>query len=134
MSAVDVVERLYAAYNAHDAEAAAALYAEDGSHHEVAQGRRAAGPEAIGEGLAHFLACFPDARWEPVRRIADGDAVAVPYRLTGTLGAPLGPFRELGARLELEGVHVVEVADGRIRASADYWDASTFARQMRGDG
>lgn len=126
----DVVERFWAAYNAHDVEAVAGLYAADATHHEVAQGRRVTGAAEITGGLRRFLESFPDAHWEPHRRIAGGGAVAVPYRLTGTLAAPLGPFRAAGQKLDLEGVFVIETDGSAIVATADYWDAATFGRQM----
>lgn len=126
-----IVDALYRAYNAHDAEGAASLYASTGVHEEVADGRVAVGQEAIRSGLERLFAAFPDAEWvlESVV-IDDGQAVA-PYRLTGTLRGELGPFLGLGQRLDLRGIHVLAVdGEGRIERSADYWDAATFRRQM----
>jgi steroid delta-isomerase-like uncharacterized protein len=127
----DVVDRFWAAYNAHDAVGAAALYRADGTHSEIAQGRQVRGPEEIAAGLTKFLDSFPDARWEPRRRIVSDGSAAIAYRLTGTLAAPLGPFREPGRKLDLEGVLVIESTDSEISATADYWDAATFTRQMQ---
>lgn len=129
-----LAERLYAAYNDHDAAAAAALYAADAFHLEIAQGRRAEGPDAIARGLEGFFAAFPDARWTPDRRIASGGEAAVSYVLSGTLRAPLGPFEPRGQVLELRGVHVIGAGAGRIRWSEDYWDAASFGRQMSAGG
>lgn len=127
----DIVERFWSAYNAHDVGAVTALYAQDATHHEVAQGRRTTGAAEITAGLARFLESFPDAEWEPRRRIASNGSVAVTYRLTGTLAAPLGPFRAPGAKLDLEGVFVIDTDASQISATADYWDAATFGRQMQ---
>jgi steroid delta-isomerase-like uncharacterized protein len=120
-----------AAYNGHDADAAAALYAPDGRHVEVAQGQTREGRAAIHAGLGDFLASFPDAHWEPDAVIAADDGVAIPYVLTGSLQAPLGPFAAQGQRVEFRGVHVLRVSDGEIVESCDYWDSGTFGRQMR---
>jgi steroid delta-isomerase-like uncharacterized protein len=127
----DVVDRFWAAYNAHDVGSAIALYAADATHQEVAQNRRAQGADEIGSGLTRFLESFPDARWEERRRIVSGDGAAIAYRLTGHLAAPLGPFRTPGRALDLEGTFLIETAGGRITATADYWDAATFGRQMQ---
>jgi hypothetical protein len=43
----------------------------------------------------------------------------------------MGPFEPAGQRLDLEGMHLLEVGAEGITSSADYWDAATFARQMR---
>lgn len=129
--APQVVAALYDAYNVHDAARAAELYAPAGVHDEVADGRVAAGPDAIRTGLEHFFAAFPDASWEAEQAVIDGTQAVVPYRLTGTLQAQLGPYPALGQRLDLRGVHVVSIDDeGRIVRSADYWDGATFRRQM----
>ncbi|HEX4011549.1 MAG TPA: DUF6092 family protein [Solirubrobacteraceae bacterium] len=127
----DLVDRLWAAYNAHDVNAAVALYAADGTHHEVAQGRRVEGREDVGNGLTRFLSSFPDASWEQHRVVVSDSNAAVAYRLTGTLAAPLGPFRTPGQRLDLEGMFLIESAGGAIVGTADYWDAATFTRQMQ---
>lgn len=127
------MQELYDAYNRHDPGRVAALYAAQGTHEDVAQSRVATGPEAVRAGLEHFLAAFPDARWEPERIVGEGSRATAAYRLTGTLRGPLGPLRPEGQRLDLRGVHVLQTAhDGRIERTVDYWDGATFARQMAG--
>jgi steroid delta-isomerase-like uncharacterized protein len=127
----ELAERLYAAYNRHDAQAAAGLYAAGGRHEEIAQGRVAEGRDEIRDGLERLFTSFPDVRWEPVRTIADGDTTAVEYVMSGTLQAKLGPFQPAGQRLTLRGIHVV-IADGHeIAATLDYWDSGTFFKQMK---
>ena len=122
---------LYAAYNTHDAAAAAALYAPHGRHAEVATGQERTGREGIAEGLDGLLRAFPDAHWQERMRIVAGNRVAVTYVLTGTLSSRLGPFEPAGQRLELRGVHVLEVGPDGIEVCEDFWDASTFGRQMK---
>lgn len=132
--AQEAIGALYESYNRHDAVAAARLYTELGTHEDVAQGRVAAGPEAIREGLERFFAAFPDARWRDVRVLGHGDRATASYTLTGTLQQRLGPFEAAGQPLSLSGVHVVETqGDGRIAHTIDYWDGDEFARQMRSD-
>jgi steroid delta-isomerase-like uncharacterized protein len=128
-----LVDGFLAAYAARDAHAAAILYARDGSHREVATGHERVGRHDIEEGFARFMRCFPDAIWTTKHLIVEGNTAAVSYVLTGTLSAHMGPFEPNGQRLELEGVHLLEVADGWIRATVDYWDTGTFARQMRSE-
>jgi steroid delta-isomerase-like uncharacterized protein len=130
--AAALARRLYEAYNDHDAQAAGALYADDGEHAEMATGQERRGPAAIADGLASLLAAFPDARWEERTLIADGAQAAVCYVLTGTLQEQFGPFESAGQRLELPGVHVLFADGDRIARCEDYWDAASFGRQMRG--
>ena len=131
LTAHELIDAFYAAYDARDPAAAAALYAEDGEHREVAQGSVRSGRAQIASGLERFLEAFPDARWRVRSSLVEPRRAAVAYELTGTLNAQLGPFEPRGQRLELRGVHLFELGDGLVRVSEDYWDSGSFARQMR---
>jgi steroid delta-isomerase-like uncharacterized protein len=131
MKMIGLPERLYDAYNRHDPAAVAQLYAVDGTHEDIAQGRPKSGPEAIADGLRKFFGWFPDAHWEPHFQIADPSGpVAVTYLLTGALRAQMGPVAACGQKISLRGVHVLHLHGGLIRRSEDYWDATTFQRQL----
>jgi steroid delta-isomerase-like uncharacterized protein len=125
-----ILDALYEAYNSHDADGVAALYAAGGEHEDVAFGRPKRGPEAIAGGLKSFFKAFPDARWETADRLTQDGRAMARYVLTGTLQSDLGPFRAAGQRMEIRGVHVLETADGRIERSQDFWDGATLQRQM----
>jgi steroid delta-isomerase-like uncharacterized protein len=122
------------AYNAHDVERIASLYAASGQHVEIAQGRAVQGRQAIRQGLDDFLAAFPDAHWAQDEVIATATGAAIAYTLTGSLHRQLGPFGAHGQRLELRGMHLLRLSGTEIVESRDYWDSATFARQMRVDG
>ena len=128
---VKALRALYEAYNRHDHEAAAALYAENGEHEDVAYGRPRRGREAIADGLRRFFAAFPDARWEVRDALGGTDRAAARYVLTGTLQSDLGSIVAAGQRMELRGVQVLDVASGLIERTEDYWDGSTFEQQMK---
>ena len=129
-----VARKLFAAYNSHDAAAVARLYDADGTHEDVAQGRSQRGPEAIAAGLGRFFERFPDARWQTPFEIADaGQRVAIPYVFSGTLQKPIGAIAARGQAVSLRGVLILELNDGRIVRSTDYWDSATFQRQLNNE-
>lgn len=131
MGVSDLPTRLYAAYNRHDPESVARLYDAEATHEEIAQGNTRHGAQAIADGLRRFFTWFPDAHWEPRCQILDpaGEA-AVTYLLTATLQAPMGPIPAHGQQLALQGTHVLHLGANTIRSSEDYWDATTFQRQL----
>lgn len=131
LTARDVVKALYEAYNRHDSEAAAALYAPDGEHEDVAYGHPRRGREAIAGGLQRFFKAFPDVHWEVQDNLGNSDRAAARYVLTGTLQSDLGSVRADGQRMELRGVQILEMSSGLIQRTEDYWDGSTFERQMQ---
>lgn len=93
------------------------------------------GPGTREDVAAYFAGMFdaiPDFRFEILETIAEGDRVAVSWHVTGTF-AGQGPFMNLepnGARLDLRGVDVVQVTDGKISRIDAYTDGTTFARQV----
>jgi steroid delta-isomerase-like uncharacterized protein len=123
---------LLAAYNDHDARAASMLYRPDGEHHEVANGSTRSGREDLRASLEVFLRAFPDAHWAIEATAVDSPRSVVTYRLTGALTAALGPFEARGQRLDIRGVMVALTdPEAMIARTEDYWDSSTFVRQMR---
>lgn len=131
MSPADVVRRLYAGYNEHDAQAVGHLYHVDGVHCDVANGQRKDGQAAIMAGLKKFFGWFPDVHW--ATELVSGEkngVIAVTYRMTATLQSSMGPVQPRGQSIALRGAHVLCVRDGLISSSEDYWDASTFHKQL----
>jgi steroid delta-isomerase-like uncharacterized protein len=126
----DVLAALYAAYNAHDTEAIAGLYADDAIHEDIAVARPVHGARAIADGMRRLLDAFPDAQWTTTD-VAHGPNTAFGrYVLTGTLQSDFGPFTASDQSLRLNGVHVLHCRHGQITRSEDHWDSATFGRQM----
>ncbi|MFK4771660.1 nuclear transport factor 2 family protein [Rhizobium sp. ZW T2_16] len=127
-----IVDAFYRAYNDHDALAAVRLYAEDGRHDEIAFGAARQGYEELRKGLEGFFAMMPDVCWRERERIRSADHVAILYEMTGTFlprpkeGASLPSARSV----TLEGLHMLEIRDGRITVSQDYWDKAEFLAQI----
>jgi steroid delta-isomerase-like uncharacterized protein len=127
----DLSDRLFEAYNCHDAPAVARLYHADATHEDIAQDRPRRGPEAIADGLRKFFEYFPDAQWAPCARFADQhNRRAITYRLSATLQKPMGSFAARGQRISLRGVLVLELNNSLISRSTDYWDGVTLQRQL----
>ncbi|WP_246805965.1 MULTISPECIES: nuclear transport factor 2 family protein [unclassified Ensifer] len=126
-----VVEALYTAYNSHRTSDVAALYTDEGIHEDIAHGRPKVGAQTIAAGLEKFLGWFPDAEWKPGSIIADNEGrAAVQYTLTATLCAALGPVPPRGQKIFLRGLMVLTLENGKIVRSEDYWDATTFQKQL----
>jgi steroid delta-isomerase-like uncharacterized protein len=90
------------------------------NEHTSALGSGCTGRDEYRRRLPGFLAAFTGLRYETERVIADGGAVAAAYRMTGTSD---------GHPIDLRGVMILDVVDGRISRRTDYWDSLTFLRQ-----
>jgi ketosteroid isomerase-like protein len=110
------------AFASGDPEAVAALVTDDFvNDHTAALGTGCVGRDEYRLRLPGFLAAFPGLRYEAEQVIADGNVVAVPYRMTATSD---------GHPIDLRGVMVIEVRAGLVAKRTDYWDALTYLRQI----
>ena len=104
---MSVIERLDAAFNAHDIEALLDCFAEDYDSVQPAHPDRAfAGREQVRENWSAIFDGVPDFRAELVRSCGASDAVWSEWRWQGTQAG--------GAPLEMAGVIVMGVRDDRI--------------------
>jgi steroid delta-isomerase-like uncharacterized protein len=121
MGARETVEDYLHALSAGDAERTASLVTDDfHNEHTSALGSSSHGREEYERRLPGFLGQFAGLQYEIVELVADGDAVAVRYRLTANFQ---------GFPLDIPGVMWFAVRDGRIARRTDVWDSLTFLRQ-----
>jgi steroid delta-isomerase-like uncharacterized protein len=85
--------------------------------------------------IAYFGAlwdAFPDFSFELLDLVEEGDTAAARWRMTGTFAGP-GSFQGFapnGARIDVQGVDVVTMRDGKIVRNEAYTDGMTIARQL----
>jgi ketosteroid isomerase-like protein len=130
-----VVERLGAAMNAHDLEALLACFQDDYESEQPAHpGRAFRGREQVRINWSAIFDRVPDFRSDLLRSVADGDTVWSEWHWHGTQSA--------GTRLDMVGVFVCGVRDGRIAWARLYMEPVDQAgagiessiRRMTGDG
>jgi steroid delta-isomerase-like uncharacterized protein len=128
----DVVAIYLNAWNTHDADAAAALLAEDVTFVDASVGTITGREAAREKVIAGFLNAAPDARWE-VRgdMLVTGDRVAFEWTFSGTnTGAWADGTPATGKAFRFDGATVITVEDMLIATQADYYDALGFYKQL----
>jgi steroid delta-isomerase-like uncharacterized protein len=129
----ELLERYVERYNAGDLEACMKLYAEDAvqwMHDGLFEG-----VDAIQERLARDLTAFPDAKYVVESFVEDDDKFADEWTFTGT---NTGPFRlpdgsevpATGRPVEIKGMELVEVRDGKIVVDNLYYDFMAAVAQL----
>jgi predicted ester cyclase len=118
------------AWNRHDGAGVAALVT--GSYTDPTLPERLRGPAlaAVVDGLC---AAFPDLAFEAEGPpLVDGDRMLLQWRMRGAnTGAPLpGAPAPTGGAIDLPGVDVVTVAEGRIVDVVGYFDQKTLVEQL----
>lgn len=121
-----------AAWNAHDQQRLGLLLADDVEYFDagfagIQRGREA----AIENGVSVFLRGLPDLRWElRGEPIAGADAIAWEWTLTGTNTGTWGGIQATRQQINLKGVGLMRVRNGRIVQVAIYYDTGTLNRQL----
>jgi predicted ester cyclase len=120
-----VNDATYAAWNAHDPDAVAAVFAEDAAVREIG----GAG-ESRGRAAALFAA-FPDLRLERLELIIDGDRHADRWVLTGTHRGPLFGIEPTGRQVRIEGATFTRLgADGLVVEDVHLSDVAGLLAQL----
>jgi steroid delta-isomerase-like uncharacterized protein len=89
-------------------------------------------PHGIRDYFGSIFRAMPDFRLVVLSMVAEGDDVAVRWRATGTFDGA-GTFEGLapnGRSIELEGLDLLTVRDGKIVANEAYTNGMEFARQV----
>jgi len=130
---LEVNDQTYAAWNAHDADAVAAVFAEDAIVREVGGAGEARGRAAVRARAAALLSAFPDLRLERIELLIDGDRHADRWVLTGTHRGPLFGIPPTGRTVRVEGATFTRLgADGLVVEDVHLSDVAGLLAQLSG--
>jgi steroid delta-isomerase-like uncharacterized protein len=129
----EILERYVELYNAGDLDGVMDLYAEDAVQlmpEGIFEGR-----DAIRERLARDLVACPDIAWTVLSFVEQGDTFADEWSFVAT---HTGPFQlpdgteypATGRRVELRGMELVEMRDGKIVVDNLYYDNMAVLAQL----
>lgn len=89
------------------------------------------GRDELRKSITAQFAAMPDMRTTVTRLVAGEHNCAVEWRIEGTFdGAPYMGLEPTGSHIELRGVDLIELEDGKITSLTAYFDSTTYARQI----
>jgi steroid delta-isomerase-like uncharacterized protein len=112
---IEVSQRLFEAFNRHDADTLAALYAHDAVLVSPDHPAPLRGPSAVRAVYAALFAQFPDIHDRIVSVTAQDERVAVEFVSTGCMA-------DAAHCIELPIVSVLTIREGRIVRDVSYFD------------
>lgn len=129
-SPADVAAAIFEALQRRDLDAVGRLQHEEVVDDFVAIGVYR-GRQAVRAFFEELFSALPDGTPTPERILADGEYATVQWRIAGTFtGGPFQGVHATGRHLELRGVDVMHIVDGRLLDNTIYYDGLSFARQI----
>ena len=116
--------------NGGDLDAADALISPDHVNHDPTAPEVPPGPEGVKRLIGMYRSAFPDIRFETGEIIGEGDTVAHRWTFTGTHRGALMSVEPTGRRVEVAGVEMNRVRNGKISASWTVSDALGLMGQL----
>lgn len=127
----DVVRRFIdEVWNDGNLEAIDEVIAESHVDHDPANAGAPGGREGVRAFVETYRTAFPDSHIELGEMIAEGDLVAAPWRATGTHSGELMGIPASGKPIEVTGIGIDRVVDGKIVESWANWDALGLMGQI----
>jgi steroid delta-isomerase-like uncharacterized protein len=121
------------AWNRHDADGIVATFAEGGTYCDPATPGPLTGA-AIGEYASGLWSAFPDLSFEMVRFMeGDGGAgysISAEWVMRGTNTGSMMGLPPTGRAIEVRGVDIAVVADGKLRSVQGYFDSAAVPRAL----
>lgn len=131
--AIEVNDATYAAWNAHDADAVAAVFAEDTILREAGRPGELRGRDAVRARAVMLLTAFPDFRLERIELVIDGHRHADRWVMTGTHRGELFGIPPTGRTVRIEGATFTRMDDGGLVAEdVHFADLGALMAQMTG--
>jgi steroid delta-isomerase-like uncharacterized protein len=129
--ALVVNDRTYDAWNAHDPDAVAAVFAEDAVQRDAGNPEERRGRAAIRDQAAAILAAFPDFRLDRLELVVDGDHHADRWVATGTHQGELFGMAPTGRRVRVEGATFTRLGvHGLVVEDVHFWDVAGLMAQL----
>ncbi|MEE8406561.1 MAG: nuclear transport factor 2 family protein [Acidimicrobiia bacterium] len=130
---MDIVDRHFAAENAHDVEATLATYTEDIVWDDVTHPDAPFyGKEDVGKVYSSILDAIPDVLLESVKRFSgeNGKYVVDESILSGHVHGEWAGIHGGGAWVKVRILHIFEIRDGLISYENAWFDAAEVRRQI----
>jgi steroid delta-isomerase-like uncharacterized protein len=130
---MDIIDRHFAAENAHDVEGTLATYTDDIVWDDVTHPDSPfRGKENVGAVYSGIIDAIPDVHLESVWRVSadDGNAVIDESILTGHVHGSWSGIEGGGAPVRVRILHVFELRDGLIARENAWFNAADVVRQV----
>lgn len=104
--------------------------ASDAEHHDPTLSERPTGPAARKQSIQVYHSAFPDVHISIEEMVAENDTVATRWTGRGTHDGELMGIAPTGTEVEISGMSINRVRDGRIVETWEVYDALGLLQQI----
>jgi steroid delta-isomerase-like uncharacterized protein len=123
--------RWRAAWGSAERDAFAACCSAGVTYEDPVTGEPLEGLDALAAQAGRYRDAFPDMRIEPAgQTLSEGDFACVPWRLLGTHRGAFAGIPASGRFVVIQGIHYLELRDGRVRRARGFFDLYDAAVQL----
>ena len=126
-----VVDRLTEAWNHHDAERAARLYAPDYEGFDISEAAPRRGQQGAREWMQRYFRAFPDMQFKDGQTVVQGNRAAILWTAQGTHLGYLLHIPPTGRTFAVRGVSFLTIANNQIQRGEYIWDLAELLRCIR---
>ena len=126
-----VAKRFYDAWNNRDLDAFDEIIAPDAVDHDSQNPfREMRGPAGVKRTAGMYHSAFSDGRFQVHEQLADGDFVVTRWTGTGSHDGELMGMPPTGKSVEIAGITIDRIADGKIAESWTCFDTLGMMQQL----
>ena len=117
-------------FNTGNFDLAQEIFAADYVNHDPSLPRSGSGPEAANQAVRLYREAFPDAQITVEDQVAEGDKVATRWSARGTHQGELLGVGPTGNQVQITGISLSRIEDGRIAEDWIDYDALGMMQQI----
>jgi steroid delta-isomerase-like uncharacterized protein len=118
------------AWNGGNVDVVEELFTEDHVNHDPAQPGAPGGHEGVRAFIEQYRSAFPDSHITIEDEIAEGDLVVLRWRAQGTHQGELMGISASGKSVDITGIGIDRIENGRIAESWSNWDTLGLLGQI----
>jgi steroid delta-isomerase-like uncharacterized protein len=127
---MNLMDRVLTMWNSHNYGMASELYAEDYRGVDVTNHSRLSGPDGVARELERVRKAFPDLAFRNEHTLCENDRVALYWSARGTHQGTVLNIPATGRTVEVNGVTLLRVANGKIAQGVHLWDMAGLLRDL----
>ena len=123
-------DKINQAWNSHDIDKVLNFYSSEYVGEDVGQVSLLHGHDGLRAMFEMYWRAFPDLQFAVMEAVAEDSRVAIVWVAEGTHQGPIMNIPPTGHRVEVRGVSIINVKDGRVVSGQHIWDMAGMLRHM----